>query len=224
MFKKIYQKINIKVEEKFPETYSALYKNKLFIKYLISGLITASVDLFSLYFLTEYIFSEEFYMLSVALAFLIAFFVGFFLQKFWTFKGGQTENTINQMALYMVVALINLCLNFFTVVFLVEVFDFWYFSAQLLAGVFLAGASFVLYNRFVFRKSVVIKGSILIASGIFPPDVGGPATHSVKFLEGFSRAGIKTGVITYSDVKKNEETDDRYEVERVSRGYPFGYA
>ena len=38
---------------------------------------------------------------------------------------------------------------------------------------------------------------ILIATGIFPPDIGGPALYSQKLAEEFSRKGIAVKVVTY---------------------------
>jgi len=38
---------------------------------------------------------------------------------------------------------------------------------------------------------------ILIATGIFPPDIGGPALYSQKLAEEFSSRGLVVSVITY---------------------------
>ncbi|MFC1613581.1 glycosyltransferase family 4 protein, partial [Patescibacteria group bacterium] len=40
---------------------------------------------------------------------------------------------------------------------------------------------------------------LIIATGIYPPDIGGPATYSKKIAEEFSKKGWKISVITYSD-------------------------
>ncbi len=210
------------MEEKMPSAYLFMYKNRLFVKYLISGFFAAFVDLSSLYLLTEYVFSPRLYLVSVVFAFIFAFMASFSLQKFWTFKDNSTKQMGLQVFIYFLVAVANLALNLFVIFVLVEVFDLWYFFAQVVAGILLAGVSFVLYNRFVFKHSLVVKGSVLLACGIFPPDVGGPATHNLRFLKGLNDRGIKTGVVTYSDVKKSNINDSSYEVERVSRKYLFG--
>mgnify|MGYP006452990875 CR=1 FL=1 len=40
---------------------------------------------------------------------------------------------------------------------------------------------------------------ILIASGIFIPEPGGPATYAVKIAEEFLKLGHQVSIITYSD-------------------------
>ena len=56
---------------------------------------------------------------------------------------------------------------------------------------------------------------ILIAAGIYPPDVGGPATHVKKLADGFKLAGWETRVVTYGNPVDPE-------VFGVSRKIPFG--
>jgi len=60
---------------------------------------------------------------------------------------------------------------------------------------------------------------ILIATGIFPPDIGGPALYSQKLAEEFSRRGLEVRVMTYG---KNFSRTDEYLVTGVSRTWPFG--
>lgn len=221
MIKKVYKKINLAAEQKFPAVYSRLYKNKLLIKYIISGCFTAFVDLTLLYLLTEYVFSEDHYLLAAMLAFIAAFIASFTLQKFWTFGDKNMEKVAGQLVVYLLVAFVNLGLNLLFILALVEIFDLWYFAAQIVSAALLASVSFILYNRFVFKSSVT-PGSVLLAAGIFPPDVGGPATHTLNFLQEFNDKKIKTGVVTYSDVKSAPEIDKKYDIERVSRSVPYG--
>lgn len=60
---------------------------------------------------------------------------------------------------------------------------------------------------------------ILLATGIFPPDIGGPALYSQKLAEEFSRRGLEVRVVTYG--KKFSRTDV-YLVTGISRWWPFG--
>lgn len=222
MIKKVYRKINEKAEEKFPTAYRSLFKNRIFIKYVMAGFAAAIVDLGSLYIFVEYIFSHDHYLFAVVSAFVFAFIFGALLQKFWTFQDKNTGGMGFQMVIYVVLAAVNLTLNLLIVFVLVEVFDAWYLLAQTIAMAILAGMNFVLYSRFVFKKSMMVPGSVLLAAGIFPPDIGGPATHVFKFLKSFNENGIKAGVITYSDVKNDPAVDAGFDVERVSRKIPFG--
>lgn len=59
---------------------------------------------------------------------------------------------------------------------------------------------------------------ILIATGIYPPEIGGPSTHSKKLAEILSDNGYNVCVITYSN-KKNYEFDNdlKYKLIRVLR-------
>src|SRR3989338_3033583 len=49
--------------------------------------------------------------------------------------------------------------------------------------------------------------TILICAGIFPPDVGGPASYGRKLALALDKCGHKIVVVTYSDKKK---IDDYY--------------
>jgi len=61
---------------------------------------------------------------------------------------------------------------------------------------------------------------ILISTGIFPPDIGGPATYVAKLAKEFQRKGIETKVICYSDIKKYGNY--AFPVIRISRKYLKG--
>jgi len=43
---------------------------------------------------------------------------------------------------------------------------------------------------------------VLIAASIYPPDVGGPATHARVQYEGFSKRGIRTGLVALAHYRK----------------------
>lgn len=222
MIKKIYRKINEKAEEKFPTVYLSLFKNRIFVKYFLVGSLAAIIDLGALYFFVEEIFSHDRYILAVISAYLLAFVSGGLLQKFWTFQDKSTKGMGLQMVLYIVIAAMNFVLNLFIVFALVEIFNIWYIVSQMMAMGILAGMNFILYSRFVFKRSMMVPGSILLATGIFPPDIGGPATHTFRFVKSFKERGIKTGVITYSDIAGDQGIDTGFDVERVSRKLPFG--
>ena len=59
---------------------------------------------------------------------------------------------------------------------------------------------------------------VVIASGIYPPDIGGPATYSQLIAGEFTKRNIDVSIVCYSD-KKNEEMDknDSFRVVRVAR-------
>lgn len=76
---------------------------------------------------------------------------------------------------------------------------------------------------------------IIIATGIFPPDIGGPATYSEILAQELTTRGFQVAVISYADRSKNQEArilpagdlpkgdkKQEYDIIRISRGYPKG--
>lgn len=60
--------------------------------------------------------------------------------------------------------------------------------------------------------------NILIVTGIFPPDIGGPATYSETLAGALSGRGFKVKVITYSSVRKYlKDKDFSFKLVRVWR-------
>lgn len=59
---------------------------------------------------------------------------------------------------------------------------------------------------------------IIIATGIYPPDIGGPAIYSDAIARELARRGFKVKVICYSDSK--EASPKYFEAVRVLRKYP----
>ena len=45
---------------------------------------------------------------------------------------------------------------------------------------------------------------IVIATGIYPPDIGGPATYSQTSAREFGKRNIETKIICYSDKKEKD--------------------
>lgn len=62
-----------------------------------------------------------------------------------------------------------------------------------------------------------MKRSILIATPIFPPDIGGPASSVPKIADALLAKGAQVSVLTYSDSAKSG-LHYQYSVERVTRG------
>jgi putative flippase GtrA len=127
-----------------------IYKNKIYIKYVISGGTAAGVDLALLFIFTELL--NVWYIISATIAFFIAFFVSFTLQKFWTFRDNSTEGVYKQMSLYFAVGIANLFLNAGLMFVLVDIIHLWYMLAQVVAGVFVASWSFLIYKIFIFKN------------------------------------------------------------------------
>lgn len=118
-------------------------------RFLVSGGISAGVDLILLYVLTD-IFGV-WYLVSTIVAFILAFFVSFGLQKFWTFRDHSREGMSTQAGTYFLIAACNLALNTFLVYVFVDYLNFHYLLAQIVASILIACESFFVYQRFVFR-------------------------------------------------------------------------
>jgi len=197
------------IQESFPGIYFLADKHKVIVKYLISGGTATITDLGILYILTD--LAGMWYIMSAVLSFAIAFFVSFFLQKFWTFRDTNREQIHKQMSLYLLVALINLGINTWGMYVLVEWAHLWYMLAQVVMGGLVACGSFLIYKFFIFKtnetdgnKQSGKKLKILIATGIFPPDIGGPATYTKTLREELPKFGWEVKVITYSDWENTE--------------------
>ena len=79
-------------------------------------------------------------------------------------------------------------------------------------------------NRKYFQE---INMKIIIATGIFPPDIGGPATYSETIAEELTRRGFNIRVVTYADRSKNQEAGIKkqgYGIVRISSGADVVYA
>lgn len=173
-------------------------KSKQIIKYLIAGGTAALVDLALLYFFTDRL--GIWYLVSASLAFILSFFVSFFLQKFWTFKDADKAAMYRQMGAYLTVALINLALNAALMFMFVDGFKIWYLLAQFIASGLIAVESYFIYKHLIFNKSGQRK--ILIATGIYPPDIGGPAQYAKNLAEQFAGLGCGVKVLSYRLEKK----------------------
>ena len=62
---------------------------------------------------------------------------------------------------------------------------------------------------------------VIIATGIFPPDIGGPAIYVEKLARELKNKGVNVKVITYSDdgVNLKHQRDYNFPVVRISRNY-----
>ena len=60
---------------------------------------------------------------------------------------------------------------------------------------------------------------VLIVTGIWPPDVGGPASHAPELAEHLLSSGHEVAVVTTADGPPRPE---RYRVDWISRGIPVG--
>jgi len=190
--------------------YGVIDKYKQIVKYLISGGIATVTYLGVSFALTEG--AQLWYLISVDIAFVTAFFVSFYLQKFWTFRNFEKEGARKQMLVYLIVGLVNLGINTGGVYLLVEKMDIWYLLAQIIMGGFISCFSFLIYKFIIFstpkekyKKEADNELNILIATGIYPPEIGGPATYTQTLQKELPQYGFKVKTVTYGEGKNTDD-------------------
>lgn len=86
------------------------------------------------------------------------------------------------------------------------------------------------YRR-IFNRALERPIRILIATGIFPPDIGGPATYTEMVAQELSRRGYAVRVVTYGDGLnakiKNQKSKSQFKIQKypvsvISRSIPKG--
>ena len=123
-------------------------------KFVVSGGLSACVNLGMLYLLTEY--AHMYYLQSAVLSFVVAFFISFLLQKFWTFKDMRKEVIRQQMILFLILSLINLLINTLLIYVFVEYMHLWYVAAAVVSGVLLAISNFFTYKHVIFTTESIL--------------------------------------------------------------------
>lgn len=113
-------------------------------RFITTGALAALVNLAVLYGATEY--GHIWYLFSAVLGFSSAFLVSFFLTKFWTFGNRTRAGAERQLALHLLVAIVNLWINTGLVYLFVEMFGLWYMFAQAAAAVLIAFESYYAYQ------------------------------------------------------------------------------
>lgn len=121
-------------------------------KYGIAGAIGGVIQVLFLYVFVD-IFGF-WYLHSVVFAFLVALLVVFSLQKFWTFKDYSTDRVHRQSFTYALIAICALLLNVFLMYILVDVFDVWHITAQVIVVGFVGVGSFFMNKTFTFDRKV----------------------------------------------------------------------
>lgn len=185
-----------------------LNKYKTVVKFVFAGATATATHFFILFALTD-IF-HLWYIISTTFGYIGGFFVSFTLQKFWTFRD-RSRRWRRQMFLYFLVSLTGLGINTAMMYILVDYFGLWYILAQLITVSFIAVGNFIVYRLIIFKKSKSIEKSsdhqtkkIVLAAGIFPPDIGGPATYVKTVAQELAQAGYKVVVITYASLSERD--------------------
>lgn len=118
--------------------------------FLVAGGIGVCVNVTILFIFTDVF--KVWYIASTVVAFIFSFGVSFFLQKFFTFKDNSIDRIHHQAGSYVLIGLLNLCLNILLMYFFVEYVGFHHLFSQIVASALIAIESYFLY-ALVFRAS-----------------------------------------------------------------------
>ncbi|MBI3631933.1 MAG: GtrA family protein [Candidatus Vogelbacteria bacterium] len=192
--------------------------HKLVVKYITTGVLSALIDFVLLYVFTEYLFNHR-YILSAVFAFTVSLSVAFIIQKYWTFGDYSEHNIHGQLFSYLLTVIFILLLNLLILFLLVQYVHLYYLFAQLLAICVTGTVGFVINVRNVFHKPYYPSG-VVVAAGIFPPDVGGPASHIYRLAEEMAKLNVRTTIVTYSHLR-HDTIEGGYDVIRVNANLPL---
>ncbi|MDP3725664.1 MAG: glycosyltransferase [bacterium] len=176
------------------------------VRFIISGSIAALV-----YFTLLYIFTDIiglWYLFSSVVTYILSFSVSFVLQKFWTFRDVRMEMriVIRQLVLQFIIAIGMLLLHTAALFVLVDVIGLWYLFAATISAFVLGILSFFIYRIFIFNItphiSILKTSAVLIATGLYPPNIGGPATYSKLLEEELPNHGITPTVVSFGSVRQ----------------------
>ena len=173
----------------------------LIIRFIFSGGMGALTTFGVLYILVR--FFDAWYLTASTTAFLFGFFVSFSLHKFWTFKDMRKKALWWQVFVSFCMLLGTMFLNAFIMYVLVGMVGMWYMLAQVFSAAIIAMLTFSFYGAFIFHHQ---KGStekrILVVTGLYPPEVGGPATYSKLLEEELPQHGFRITVVPFSFVRR----------------------
>lgn len=193
---------------------------KKILKFLIAGGTAAGTTFFFVYFFTDIV--GLWYLISSVLAFFAGVIVSFTLQKYWTFKGEQEKRIHHQLILFISLGVFGMVFNALGMYLLVDKMRLWYMLAQFITAATIAVINFFVYQLVIFKHRTTgenelglspnNKKKILIASGIYPPDIGGPATMLEALVKALKKNDFSVKILTYAD---NDKSDG--EIIRVNR-------
>jgi putative flippase GtrA len=120
------------------------------IKYVLSGGTAVLVNLAVLYVMVEFL--HLWYLLGAIVSFVFGLCTSYTLQKFWTFKDGNTQNIHIQFLSFALFALLMLGLNTLLIYFFVDVLKIWYLLAQAMSSLLIAFINYNVFNKIIFKN------------------------------------------------------------------------
>lgn len=120
------------------------------VKYVLSGGTAVLVNLVVLYVMVEFL--HLWYLLGAIVSFVFGLITSYTLQKFWTFKDGNTQNMPIQFLSFALFALLMLGLNTLLIYFFVDVLKIWYLLAQAMSSLLIAFINYNVFNKIIFKN------------------------------------------------------------------------
>lgn len=117
-------------------------------RYLVSGGVTAGVQLGLFYLLTDIL--GIWYLASSTVAVAAAITVSFLLQKFWTFENRDLSEVQSQAAKFLTLSLCNFAVNAALMYSFVDVLQLQHMVAQILSMAIIAAYGFFIYKYLIF--------------------------------------------------------------------------
>lgn len=186
-----------------------LTRKKIYVKYIISGGTVTLVHFSILFILHELFFIDV--IVATTCAFLFSFFVGFFLHKRWTFRNKDTR-IYHQMFKFLSLGIFGLVLNAGLMYLLVNIFLIWYMLAQVFVSASIAVMNFLISRFIIFRNVDTAEKKpdkknprVLITTGIYPPDIGGPATFVYSLRHALQSHGVDVKIVAYGAKKHDDK-------------------
>lgn len=145
----LYSKFKNTFSRSFPRFFDYCERHKSIIKFFITGSISGTVDLLTLFILHQLLAKDIIF--STSMAFIISFMISFGAQKLWTFRNYNQAKLPRQFILYFANAVISLALNGLAMHYLVNSLNIWYLLAQIIVNLVLGFVNFVSYKYIIFK-------------------------------------------------------------------------
>lgn len=145
----LYRRFRYKFTTAWPNLFAYCNRHKSIIKFFITGSLSGSMDLLTLFVLHQLLGKNI--IISTSVAFIVAFLISFSIQKLWTFRNHSQNKLARQLVLYIINAFISLGLNGLAMHYLVVNLELWYLLAQIIVNLFLGLINFITYKYIIFR-------------------------------------------------------------------------
>ncbi len=122
------------------------------IRFFISGGLSAVIHIGTVFVLTHVL--SVWYLYATTIGFISAVGFNFVMQKFFTFRDGETDGVRRQFLLFFTVATINLVINGVLMVFFVEQVSLTPVPAQISTSVIIAVWSYIVYGKLFSTKGL----------------------------------------------------------------------